>query len=101
MTVSIVADGAGERLVFVPKVIRHDARSDASRLNEQGRGSFNRVGIAPRVSTLPTVKSVYSEPITSGFFKKGLIRFLKSLDRPNQPMFQRTNNSVLNYQSLK
>ena len=54
MTVSIVADGAGERLVFVPKVIRHDARSDASRLNEQGRGSFNRVGIAPRVSTLPT-----------------------------------------------
>ena len=49
MTVSIVADGAGERLVFVPKVIRHDARSDASRLNEQGRGSFNRVGIAPRV----------------------------------------------------
>ena len=23
-----------------------------SRLNEQGRGSFNRVGIAPRVSTL-------------------------------------------------
>ena len=56
MTVSIVADGAGERLVFVPKVIRHDARSDASRLNEQGRGSFNRVGIAPRVSTLPTAK---------------------------------------------
>ena len=56
MTVSIVADGAGERLVFVPKVIRHDARSDASRLNEQGRGSFNRVGIAPRVSTLPTAQ---------------------------------------------
>ena len=26
------------------------------RLNGQGRGSFNRVGIAPRVSTLPTAK---------------------------------------------
>ncbi len=27
-----------------------------SQLNEQGRGSFNRVGIAPRASTLPTAK---------------------------------------------
>ena len=27
-----------------------------SRLDEQGRGSFNRVGIAPRSYTLPTAK---------------------------------------------
>ena len=30
-----------------------------SRLNEQGRGSFNRVGIAPRVSALPNAKDAF------------------------------------------
>ena len=31
----------------------------SSRLNEQGRGSFNRVGIAPRVSALPNAKDAF------------------------------------------
>ena len=34
-----------------------------SRLNEQGRGSFNRVGIAPRVSTLPTLRKGCVPPV--------------------------------------